>query len=38
MYRKPDEPPTTGTSKIANAEPASDDGQEGGWPRERLWP
>jgi hypothetical protein len=36
MYRKSGEPPTSGTSKIANAEPAPDDGQIGEWPRKRL--
>jgi len=36
MYRKHGEPPTSGTSKIANAEPAPDDGQIGEWPRKRL--
>ena len=36
MYRKHGEPPTNGSSKIANAEPAHDDGQVGAWPRKRL--
>jgi hypothetical protein len=36
MYRKEGEPPIRGTSKIANGEPAHDDGQAGGWSRKQL--
>jgi hypothetical protein len=36
MFRKPGEPPTSGTSKIATGEPAHDNGQIGEWPRKRL--
>jgi len=36
MYRRRGEPPTNGASKIASGPPEPGDGQEGGWPRERL--
>jgi len=36
MYRKPGDPLTSGASKIANSTSEPDDGQNGGWPRERL--
>jgi hypothetical protein len=36
MCRKPGDPLTSGASKIANSTSEPDDGQNGGWPRERL--